>query len=188
MEKNPLKTIFNQKTQDFSFAILFFVVFSVFIIFAISPSLRTAFSLKKEESDLTKVDNLYEAKIMNIAEIQNQVEENRDDLPFLNQAISRNPEVNKMFDDVKTIADKNSFTITKANIADVNLRQTTKKIDKLRLNIEGKTNFENLLTFMNDLFSQRRLKMVNNLSISQDKDSTSSSQLNVVLTVDGYYL
>lgn len=188
MEKNPLKSIFNQKTQDYTFAILFFIVFSVFIIFAISPSLKTAFGLKKEESDLTKVDTLYEEKIINITEIQSQVEENRDSLPLLNQAISQNPEVNKMFDDVKTIADKNSFTITKANIAEVNLRQTTKKIDKLSLNIEGKTSFDNFLGFMSDLFIQRRLKMVNNLSISQDKDSTSSSQLNVVLTIDGFYL
>lgn len=188
MENNPLKSIFNQKTQDYTFVILFFLIFSIFIFFAINPSLKTAFSLKKEEADLTKVDTLYEQKIMNITDIQNQIEENRDNLPLLNQAVSQYPEVNKMFDDVKTIADKNSFTITKANISEVNLKQTTKKIEKLTLNIEGKTGFDNLLGFMNDLFAQRRLKMIDDLTINKDKDSTNSGQLNVVLTIDGYYL
>lgn len=187
-DKSLLKSVFTQKAKDYSFAVLFFLVFSVFIIFAISPSLRTAFSLKKEEQDLNKVDTLYEQKIMNIAEIQNQVEENRDDLPLLNQAMSQYPEVNKMFDDVKTIADKNSFVITKANIAEINLRQVTKKVDKVRLNIEGKAGFDSLNGFMNDLFSQRRLKTINSLTINQDKDSTDSGKLRIVLIIDGFYL
>jgi len=187
-DKSLLKSVFSQKAKDYSFVILFFLVFSVFMIFAIGPSLRTAFSLKKEEQDLSKVDSVYEQKIINIEEIQNQIEKNRDSLPLLNQAISQYPEVNKMVDDVKTIADKNSFIITKANIADINLRQTTKKIDKVRLKIEGKTAFENLTAFINDLFAQRRLKTINNLVISQDKDSTNSGQLSIVLTIDGFYL
>jgi len=186
--KSLLKSIFTKKTKDYSFAILFFFVFSVFIIFAISPSLRTAFSLKKEEKDLIKIDNLYEQKIVNIADIQNQIEENRDEIPLLNQAISQYPEVNKMFNDVKTIADKNSFIIEKANISEINLKQITKKVNKVRLNIEGKAGFENLVGFVNDLFSQRRLKMINNLTLSKDKDSTDSSKLKVVLIIDGYYL
>lgn len=183
-----LKLIFTEKVKDYTFTILFFLVFSVFIIFAISPSLRTAFSLKKQEQDLNKVHNIYEQKIINIVDIQNQIEENRDNLFLINQAISQYPEVNKMVDDVKTIADKNSFLIAKANISDINLKQTTKQVDKVRLNIEGKTTFDNLTNFINDLFAQRRLKMISNLKISKDKDSTDSGQLKVFLIIDGFYL
>lgn len=187
-KKILLKSIFTEKVKDYTFAILFFLVFSIFIIFAINPSLKTAFSLKKQEKDLTKVDSIYEQKIINIADIQNQVEENRDDLPLFNQAISQYPEVNKMIDDVKTIADKNSFFIAKANISDINLKQTTKQLDKVRLNIEGKTTFNNLISFIDDLFDQRRLKIISNLKISKDKDSTDSGQLKVFLVIDGFYL
>ena len=189
MEKTAVtKSIFTKKTQDYTFVVLFLLVFSVFIIFAISPSLKTAFSLKKEETDLKKVDSVYEQKIMNIAAIQNQIEESREKLPLLNQAVSQYPEVNKMVDDVKTIADKNQFVIKKANIADVNLTQSKKQIDRVRLIVEGKTNFGNLLSFFNDLFEQRRLKTITNLSISQDREATNSGQLQVILTIDGFYL
>ncbi|MCL4363943.1 type 4a pilus biogenesis protein PilO [Patescibacteria group bacterium] len=183
-----LKSIFTKKTTDYSFAIIFFFVFSIFIVFAIAPSLTTAFSLKKQEADLEIVDTAYEQKITNITAIQGQIEDSRDSIPLLNQAVSQYPEVNKMVDDVKTIADKNSFAITKANISDVNLRQTQKQIESVELNIEGKTTFTNLQAFMKDLFNQRRLKTINNLVVTQDKQSTNSGQLQVVLTIDGYYL
>ena len=182
------KTIFNKKTRDYTFVVLFLLIFSVFIVFAINPSLKTAFSLKKEEKDLTKIDSLYEKKIMDISKIQSQIEENRDNLFLLTEAISEYPEVNKMVDDVKTIADKNLFTIKKANIADVNLSQSKKNLDRVRLIIEGKANFDNLLGFIKDLFEQRRLKTINNLVVNQDRESTSSGQLDVILTIDGFYL
>lgn len=168
--------------------VLFFLIFSIFIVFAINPSLKTAFSLKKEAKDLTKIDSLYEKKIMGISLIQSQIEDNRDNLFLLSEAISEYPEVNKMVNDIKTIADKNSLIIKKANIADVNLSQSKKSLDKVRLIIEGKTNFDNLLTFIKDLSGQRRLKTIYNLIVNQDNESTTSGQLQVTLTIDGFYL
>jgi Tfp pilus assembly protein PilO len=182
------KAIFSKKTQDYTFVVLFLLIFSVFIFFAINPSLKTAFSLKKEEKDLTKIDALYEQKIMNIASIQSQIEENREDIPLFNQAISEFPEVNKMVNDIKSAADKNSFVIKKANIADVNLAQNKKALEKIRMIVEGKTNFDNLMSLIQDLFLQRRLKSVSNLVINQDQDATGSGELEVILTIDGFYL
>ena len=43
-----LKSIFEKKSGDYIFIIFFLLIFSVFIIFAIKPSLATAYSLKKE--------------------------------------------------------------------------------------------------------------------------------------------
>jgi Tfp pilus assembly protein PilO len=188
MEKLKLKDIFTKKTSDYTFAILFLMIFSGFIMFAIRPSITTAFSLKKEETDLDKIDKLYESKIMDIASIQSQIEDNREDLHLLDDAVSQYPEVNKMVEDIKTIADKNNFSIKKANIADVDLTVTKKNIDKVSLVVEGKTNFDDFTVFMNDLHSQRRLKTVNKVIISRDLESTGSGSLRVVITIDGYYL
>lgn len=182
------KSIFTKKTQDFTIVVLFLLIFSVFIFFAINPSLKTAFSLKKEEKDLIQVDNLYEQKIMNIASIQSQIEDNREDLPLINQAVSEYPQVNKMVNDIKSIADKNSITIKKANISEVNLSQSKKNIDRIQMVIEGRASFDDLHTFIQDLFKQRRLKTISNMSVKQDKDSTGSAQLEIILTVEGFYL
>jgi len=185
---NISKSIFVKKSGNYIFIIFFLLIFSVFIIFAIKPSLTTAFSLKKEELDLIKVDKIYEEKISNITLIQRQIEENRDNLPLLNQSISEHPEVNKIIEDIKKIADKNSLAINKANIVDINLSKTNQELQDIKLIMEVTTNFDNLKQFMTDLFLQRRLKVIDNLVINRDRESTSSADLKVALTIDGFYL
>ncbi len=188
MDKNFLKVIFNRKTQDYSLVIIFLLVSSFFIIFAINPSLKTIFSLKKEEKDLTQIDSFYEQKISNVVDIQSRIEEIRDDLYLLDKAIANYPEVNSFFDDVKKAMDKNSFFITKANISNINLKEKTKTLGKIELQIEGKSSFENLMNLVDDLFAQKRLKLINNLVLNRDIDSTNSSQLNVFMVIEGYFL
>ncbi|MEK7633337.1 MAG: type 4a pilus biogenesis protein PilO [Patescibacteria group bacterium] len=182
------KSIFTKKSGNYVFIIFFFLIFSVFIIFAIEPSLKTAFSLKKEEKDLKKIDQVYEEKIGSITSIQTQIEESRNDLPLLNQSISENPEVNKIIEDIKKTADKNSLTISKANIVDINLSKVNQELQEIRLIMEVTTNFDNLRQFMIDLSSQRRLKVIDNITINRDRESSASGELDVALTIDGYYL
>lgn len=190
MDKLNLKEIFTKKVRDYTFAVLFLLIFSGFIAFAIRPSITTAFSLKKEETDLDKIDKMYEEKIMDIASIQSQIEANREDLVLIDEAVSQFPEVNKMVEDVKTLADKNNFSIKKANIAEVDLSVTKKSLAKISLIIEGKTDFDSFMVFMDDLHSQRRLKNVSKMTINRDLENTStgSGTLRVVMTIDGYYL
>jgi len=54
--------------------------------------------------------------------------------------------------------------------------------------MEVTANFDNLRQFMTDLFLQRRLKVINNLVINRDRESTSSADLKIALTIDGFYL
>lgn len=183
-----IKNIFNKKIEDYTYVILFLLVFSIFIFFAIWPSLKTAFSLLKEKKDLEIIDKIYEEKIINIYNMQQSLEENREKLYLIDEAVSTNPQVNKMIDDIKKSADKNNFFIKKANIADVNLSQTKKELGVIKLIIEGKSDYENFNQFINDIFEQKRLKTIENLLISKDKESTESSQLQITFTIDGYYL
>lgn len=183
-----LKEIFKNKIEDYSYIILFLLTFSVFIFFAILPSLKTVFSLLKEKKDLESIDQVYERKIMSIYKMQEGLESNRDKIYLIDEAISINPQVNKMIDDIKKAADKNNFFIMKANIVDINLSQTRKDLGKIRLMIEGKISYENLIQFVNDIFRQKRLKTIENLTISKDKETTNSSQLQVFFTIEGYYL
>jgi len=109
-------------------------------------------------------------------------------LPLLNQSISEKPEVNKIVEDIKKIADKNSLTINKANIVNINFTTTNKEKQNVKLQMEATASFENLKLFIADVFAQRRLKIINELLISREKESTDSGNLKVNLTIDGYYL
>ncbi len=185
------KKIFSKKTRDYTFTILFFVIFSLFILFAIKPSLTTAASLKREEEDLKKIDALYENQILNIAKVQSLVENNREDLHLLTDAISDHPQVNKMIDDIQRASNKNSFTIKKANIDEVNLLDTkNKKLQTLHLTIEGSSDFDTLMKFIQALSNQRRLKTVQKMVVSksQEDQASLSAQLKVIMDIEVYYL
>lgn len=182
------KSIFGKKSIEYVYIIFFLLIFSIFIFFAIKPSLTTAFSLRKEELDLKKIDKIYEEKISNIILIQTQMEENRDNLLFLRQSIPEHPEVYKIVEDIKKIADKNFLTINKANIVDINFSETNKEKQNVELKMEATVSFENLREFIADTFSQRRLKLIDNLIINRDKESSDSGNLKVILTIHGYYL
>jgi len=80
------------------------------------------------------------------------------------------------------------LTINKANIVDINLSSTNQELQDVKLIMEVGASFDNLKQFVTDLFSQRRLKIVDNVIINRDKESSSSSDLKVVLTIDGFYL
>ncbi len=189
MEKIVIpKELFSSKARDYTIAVLFLLIFSGFIVFAIRPSLTTAFSVNKERIDLERIDSLYENKIMDVADIQGQVEASRDELFLFDQAVSRAPEVNKMVEDVKISADNNNFFITKANIADVDLTKTSKKINSVKMILEGTTNFEDLKKMIEELTNQRRLKTLEKVVITRDLESTTSGTIRVTLTVDGFYL
>ncbi len=192
MDRHGLaRKIFTKKTTDYSFAILFFLIFSFFIMFAIEPNLATATSLRKQEEDLAKIDNLYEGQIINIAEIQNFMEQNRDDFYLLSDAIPQYPKVNKIVEDINAVAAKNSFTITKASIGEVNLIDTNKKgLNTLQMSVEGQATFEDCLNFIRDLFAQRRLKTIEQITVKKQNTpvSSASGQLDISLNLTGYYL
>lgn len=183
-----LKSIFDKKQGDYLYVIFFLLIFSIFIVFAIKPSLTTAYSLKKEEVDLTKVDKVYEEKIGNIASIQTQIEDNRDELILLNQSISEQPEVNKIIEDIKKTADANSFIINKATIVDINFSKINVEKQTVKLKMEATASFENVRQFVTDMLSQRRLKLIDELIISRAENSSDSGSLKVSLTIEGSYL
>jgi Tfp pilus assembly protein PilO len=187
------KKIFGKKAQDYTFAILFFLIFSLFILFAIRPSLTTATGLKKEEFDLKKIDSEYESKIINIASVQSLMEEHREELPLLTDAISSHPQVNKLIDDIKRASDKTAFSLKRASIGEVNLLDTKQqKLQTLHLTIEGSSSFDTLIQFIQTLFHQRRLKIIQKMIISKDQQeqvsSTGSAQLKVLMDIEAYYL
>lgn len=187
------KKIFTKKATDYTFTILFFLIFSLFILFAIKPSLTTAVSLKKEESDLKIIDSKYESNIINIVSVQSLMEEHREKLPLLTDAISDHPQVNKMIDDIKKASDQTAFVIKKAGIEEVSLLDTkNKKLQTLLLTIEGSSDFDILMRFIQSLSNQRRLKTIEKIVITNsgnlEGQASSSGQLKVIMNVEAYYL
>jgi hypothetical protein len=192
MDKNfLLKKVLTQKNKDYTFSILFFSIFSVFIFFAIRPSLTTAFSLTKDEKDLQEIDNLYEKQITNIISIQSLFEQERDKIPLFDKTISANPHTQQIFSDIKKAADLNGFVITNLQSDAINLIYThDKTVKPINISVNGTGSFETIHAFIKTLFNQKRLKLIPKMQITTNKKeefATQSAGLSVMLNILGYY-
>lgn len=192
MDKSQIiKKLFSEKTKDYTYFSLFFIIFSIFVVFAIKPSLTTAFSLKKEAEDLTKVNSYYDKIVMGVVNVQSLLENNRDNLFLIEQAISARPKVNKVAGDLQDAADKNDLKISKLSIEEINLTKDTQGVLKtVRVSMEARSSFENLMGFVRSFYEQRRIKSLNKLTVSRENTevSTGSGQLKIVFDLEGYYL
>lgn len=188
INKEFLEKIFTKKAQDYSFSILFFLILSIFIVFAIRPSLTTAFSLTKEGNDLKVLDNQYELQIGNIINLQSTIEENRDKLYLVDEGISDSPQVNKIIADIKKAGDSNSIIISSLSIGEVNLTELdNKSLQTLKISLEGFGNYENLMAFIKTLFNKRRLETIEKMQIIKEEEDTGSEVLKIKMDIQGYY-
>ncbi len=188
--KTILKKLQSKKAKDYTFISLFFLIFSIFIIFAIRPSLVTAISLRQQREDLQKLDDQYEKVVSNIVANQTTLENIRDKLYLTNAALPSGALINKLVSDIENAGKTNSINFITIKIAEVDLVQkTTDKAQSVVVNIEAASTFDNLLKFIHDLSNQRRLKLIKQLSISKDdRQSSGSGQLNILMQIEGYYL
>jgi Tfp pilus assembly protein PilO len=183
------KDIFSKKVQDYTFSVLFFLIFSFSIFFIIRPTLKTLFSLKKQAKDLEEVDQFYDQKIVMIAQVQQFLENNREKLPLLKEAIPDKPNLAKVVDDLNKVSSESGFLFKKINMGETSLKEAKeKKYNQLVLNIEGEADFSTISNFLEELLKQRRLKMVEKLIITQNKESSPSGLLKVEMEINASYL
>ncbi len=192
MNRNAIiEKLTSKRVKDYSFTIIFFIVFSFFIIFAIRPNLTTVFSLQKQLKELRVLDTNYENVIVHIVDLQSMLETNRDNMYLLDEALPASPQVNKVIDDLKKSASESGVLIRKIDVGEVNLKEDEKKKDikAFTLSMETNSDFTEVKTFIDQFMNQRRLKMVRNLSIIKDtKDGTGSASLKIKMDISGYYL
>lgn len=189
-KKNLSKIIFTQKVRDFTYLVLFFLTLSIFIFFAIRPALVSIFSLIKEAKDLKKINALYNQKIDEIIFLQSQLEGKRDDLVYLLEAVPNGTQIDRKLKGIEAASAKSSVSLKNLSFSDVNLVYGQKsEVNSIVINAEIEASFENLMNFIKEILSQRRLKKINKITINkQELNATGSSQLKVNIVIEGYYL
>jgi len=188
--KNELaQKITSRRVKDYSYVIVFFLIFSFFILFAIRPNLETAFGLQKELSELKKLNQNYEDAILHIINVQTILEKYRQQVPLLSDALPSNPQVNKVVDDLHIAASSSGLLLKRVDINEVNLKEIEEKqLRKFDVALQTTSDFETVKNFFTNLNSQRRLKMIDTLRIRQDSISTSGAELKIEFELSGYYL
>jgi len=183
------KNIFQKKIFDYSYLIMFFLFFSFSIFFIIRPTLITLFSLKKEYLDLENINRIYDEKIINFSQLQQYLETNREKLPYLKEAMPDRPNLNKIIDDLYKVASLSGLVFKNINTPSISLKEATEKNYKsINFDINAVSDFDQMMSFIENLLEQRRLKLIKKLTISQSEEGTSSSQLKIEMKVETGYL
>lgn len=191
-KKRLLQKIFKKKEiKDYTYAILFFSISSFFLIFAIRPALTIALSLKRESSDLRRVNDLYERNILKLVEIQSTLESIRDKTPLLQGAIPEKPETNVLISDITNAAKISGLNVKNFQLASISLKKTASQneLKHIKVQLQSNSNFQSTDGFIEALMQQRRLKTIKRLQIIKEKATeTASGQLKVIIDFEGYYL
>lgn len=200
-KENFFSFIKKKATKDYTYTTFFFLIFSFFIIFVIRPNIKSIFEANLEIEKLKKENTIYEYEINNILDVQEKLITIRDDISLLDDAVTDRPQVNRMIDDIVKAAEENNITIDEFNLVDVNLKDIAKsqELKNLVFDLAIRSNFENYLSFIENLYRQRRIKSINKMTISKEKInlheasdsaniSSNSANLSIQLLVEGYYL
>lgn len=187
-----IKKLTGAKIKDYSYAIIFFLVFSFFLFAVIRPNITTVFNLQAELDNLQAVDKSYNNVIDKIITIQTVLENTRDNIFVFDEALPAKPELNKLIDSFKQTATDANVNLNKLTINKIDLKQDKKQKDtnQIEINAETTASFDEINNFIKLLLNQRRLKTIKNISITKNGEieSTSSGKINIKFVVDSFYL
>lgn len=190
--KFELDKLFTKKGKDYTYTVIFFLIFSFLTFFVIRPNILAVFQAHLRIESLKKTNVFYETQIQNVVNTQSVLIEERNNIGLLNQAITKKPEVNELIRDITNTSNQDNLVVSKMNLTDVNLKDVSRN-DQLKaivfdLSLGGQ--FENYLKLIKDLYGQRRLKILKNIEIDNRTAETGSSSGTLIINyqLEGYYL
>ncbi|OGK35855.1 hypothetical protein A3A93_01220 [Candidatus Roizmanbacteria bacterium RIFCSPLOWO2_01_FULL_38_12] len=189
--KKILDQLKDQKIQNYSYNIFFFIIFAFFLVFAIRPNLMTAFNLQKELQDLKLKSQEFEVEIQKIVDYQTKVEQYRDQFYLLDEALPASPAVAKVFEDLRKSATDSAVILNSINVEEVKIK-SEEKLEGLKgynMTLNAQSDIFGLQNFLNALTDQRRIKTIENLEISKDsQDGATVEQFTITMLIKGLYL
>ncbi len=181
-----------EKVQNYSFSIGFFLVFSLFVYFAIRPNLVTAFNLEKEKQDLRLQNRQYEEQILQIVNYQSTIEAYRDKMFLLDEAIPPSPVATKVIDDVKKSASESGILLTSVAIDKIEFSKDVEQYEQIfdfTISTSGNLEIQQLEKFIIAIINQRRIKSIENLQISRvQAEEGGVERYSITMSITGFYL
>lgn len=174
---------------DYTYATLFLLISSFFILFVIRPSLITAFTLQEKRARLTQIDRDYEKDITNIINIQSQLVELREDLYYLDLALPRKPNIRNLTDLIVKMASAEGIEIKNFSISSIDLINKKEALNKFNILLEVHVDFLQGKNFIKRLKENIRLIDIERLVFSKvNQESTESGVIKLDMTLEAYYL
>lgn len=181
--KNKIPPQFKEKkVQDLTAVILTLIAFSLFGIFAISPTLSTIAELQKQLEDNKFINDQLEKKITNLGLLQQKYNLLQDALKIISAAIPEKSTTPFFVGQIQNLAQEADVTLTGLQTLELELSKTEEGLQKyssfnFSLAVQGP--YENVLDFMSNLANFERIADFDAISINKNSEKTSEFKLTV---------
>lgn len=183
-----VKPLASEKNSSYLMAILSFATLSFFGVFAIRPTILTAFTLHKDIQDLRVLNQRYENKITDVVRAQSEYEQIRDDIPLIYETLPKTPRFPQLIKTLETIATSSSLRIETLQMDPQPIAPIVDKKGLTDFNVQLKLSgsYQNAYTFLNTLLSNQRLVSIKTMDLTQG-EGTDSAQLTIDFSLGSYY-
>lgn len=188
--KDAIVQLNQKKVKDYSFTVAFFLIFSVFIFFAIRPNIITAIQLRNELVLLKEKDAEYEQLIQKVVEHQSVLEAQRTKLYVLDEAIPQKYLMHyELIDDFNESAASSGVLIDSLNIPEIVLTSKEKNVGlksiPISFSISGPE--DGTASLIKQILQQRRIKQIDEVTLEKDNISSDSANWKSKLNLKAFY-
>lgn len=156
-----------KKTQAFTTLVLTLIAISVFTIFAISPTLSTIANLQKQQEDNSFVEKKLQEKLRNLVILQNQYNLIQRDIPFVFDAIPKQPNVPSFIGQLSALATQKQVQVSRLQSFPVELSKNIApaKYGSFVFSIDVAGSYPNLLAYLDAITKFQRIITIDTISI-----------------------
>lgn len=158
-----------RRVQNFTTLALTLITFSIFAVFAISPTLGTITDLQKQISDNQFVNDQLQKKIVALSVLQDNYARLKPELPAIYDSIPTTPEIAIFLGQLQSVADLSNVTVERVQTLPVDLSSTSSlaKYNSYAFAIDVDGTHDNTITFLKNLTSLNRVLSLEALSFGK---------------------
>ena len=190
-----LPTLQKERVKEYGTLIMTFFALSFFSIFAINPTLTTITDLRKQLSDNQAADKALKTKIRSLTTLQQAYSALAPDLPYVETAIPKNPNVIDLLGKIQGISQQSNVSILALQVSEVSLLAPKKTVEKKGKTVQtpsfsflvrAQGSQEQLLSFISSFISFDRIVTLESISFSTN--TKESTQPTLTLRAYAYYM
>lgn len=187
MKKEQLvELLLGKKNRDYTYNVLFFLIFAFFVFAAIRPNLVTAFSLQQQLQELKLKNVQADEKVLKIVSYQYLLTDYRDTLSKVDIAVPSSIEISKIVSDLRTVSRESNLELSSFSIDSVNFieEKNSGTLYTINANISTSGSLSELQTLIKGILNQLRLKNMDSVSLTRSGEST----FDFSVVIKSYYL
>lgn len=172
-----------EKSKKFITIVLTLTASIILGLFVVSPTISTIANLRKQIEDNKIVEEKLQQKINNLSVLSQKYSDLEADIPIVLEAIPQTSQIPLLVAQIQAVASESNVKLNNFQTFRVDVSQKAikgKKFSSFDFTLTAQGDYQDMLSFMDNLVSFQRITTVTNISVSKATSFNNSSlQLNI---------